>query len=226
MRAIHSAAGLVLLAFAGQAEAARFGYCYVDFGTGAEATRYVTSVVEIGSDPAALTPAGAFGQAFLDHVRSRYESGASSVSCDAWETANDARRAAFEAGIAGDVVRVRTNWLGGMREAGGSRAAKPVRAAKKEASAAAPQAAHPAVASGPPPKKKWEIEFEAKQAVYERELAKQQAAVAEYEMAKAAYARRQAEVAAQTAKERAQWERAVAACKAGDYSACADPPRQ
>ena len=221
MRTIHFAIGLVLLGCAGQAQAARFGYCYVDVGAGAEATRYVSSVVEVGSDSAVLSPGGAFGQAFLDHVRSRYESGAASVSCDAWETVNDARRAAFDAGIAGDVVRVRTNWLGGMREAGGAKATKSGKGA-----ATVDAAKPPATPAGPPPKKKWEIEFEAKQAVYERELAKQQAAVAEYEVAKAAHAKRQAEVAAQAAKERAEWERAVAACKAGDYSACAHPPRQ
>ena len=233
MRTFHVLACLVLVgAPAGAAQATRFGYCYVDFGAGAEATRYLSGVVDTAGQAGVLAAGGSFREAFLDHVRSRYESAAAAAACDAWETANDANRAAFELPTASDLIRVRTGWLGGMREANASKVAKPAKsgaptAATKPAKPETPVAAvKPPAPSSPPPKPKWEVEYEAKKAVYDRELARQQAAVAEYEVAKAAHAKRQAEAAAQAAKERAEWERAVAACKAGDYSACAHPPRQ
>lgn len=219
MKAIQYAASLLLLGLAGQAEAARFGYCYVDFGAGTDATRYVSGVIDIGNEAGLLSPGGAFREAFLDHVRSRYESGANAVACEGWETANDARRAAFEAGIAGDVIRVRTNWLGGRREAGGG---KPAKRAESESQIAAQKPADPRAA---PAKPKWEVEYESKLAVYEQQLARQKAAVADFERAQAELARSRAEKAERARKATTEWERAVAACKAGDYSACSQAPQ-
>ncbi|MFP5330198.1 MAG: hypothetical protein ACLGHC_08715 [Alphaproteobacteria bacterium] len=214
MRSMRYVVTLLFLGFASHAEAARYGFCYVDFGKGTDATRYVSGVIDVGGEPQILAAGGSFREAFLDHVRSRYESGASAVACDSWETLNDARRAAFEAGIVGDVIRVRTGWLGGKREAGGGKAAAP----RTDSATAAPPASAPKT---PPAKPQWEIDYEAKMAVYEQELARQKAAVAEYERAQAELARSREEQAERARKAKEDWEKAVAACKAGDHSKCA-----
>ncbi len=115
MNRLRSIATLLLFALASEAQAAKYGYCYVDFGAGSDATRYVSGVMPVVSQAEAqnLVQGGAFREGFLDHVRSRYESGAGAVSCETWETQNDARRAAFDSAISGDTMRVRTDWLGG-----------------------------------------------------------------------------------------------------------------
>ena len=118
MKRLNCVTALLLFSLASEAHGAKYGYCYVDSGTGADATRYVSGVTEVASKAEAdLAPGGAFREAFLDHVRSRYETGAGAVNCETWETLNDARRAAFDAAISGDTMRVRTEWLGGKANA-------------------------------------------------------------------------------------------------------------
>jgi hypothetical protein len=82
-------------------------------------------------------------------------------------------------------------------------------------------AGKPASAKAPPAKPQWEIEYEAKMAVYEQEMARQKAAVAEFERAQAELARSREEQAERARKAKEDWEKAVAACKAGDHSKCA-----
>jgi septal ring factor EnvC (AmiA/AmiB activator) len=57
-------------------------------------------------------------------------------------------------------------------------------------------------------------------AAYTQELNKQQQAVQQYQSDMAAMERRRAELKAAAEEAQAAWERAVAACKAGDYSQC------
>lgn len=76
-----------------------------------------------------------------------------------------------------------------------------------------------------PAKAQWDLEYEAKMAAYRLEAEKQRAAVAAYERAQADFVALQAQLAERARKERAEWERAVAACKTGDYSACNRTPQ-
>lgn len=78
--------------------------------------------------------------------------------------------------------------------------------------------------AAPPPaktKKQWEIEYDQKMATYQIELAKQQQAVQQYQADMAAMKEREEQLKASAESAHAAWERAVAACKAGDYSQCA-----
>lgn len=84
---------------------------------------------------------------------------------------------------------------------------------------AKPAPAAPRPSSGPA-KPQWELDYEAKMAVYRLEADKQRAAVAEYERAQADLIAKRAQLAERVRRERAEWERAVAACRAGDHSAC------
>jgi hypothetical protein len=69
-------------------------------------------------------------------------------------------------------------------------------------------------------KAEWEAEYQAKMAAYTQELNKQQQAVQQYQSDMAAMEQRRAELKAAAEQAQAAWERAVAACKAGDYSQC------
>lgn len=69
-------------------------------------------------------------------------------------------------------------------------------------------------------KAEWEAEYQAKMAAYTQELNKQQQAVTQYQSDLAAMEQRRAELKAAAQQAQAAWERAVAACKAGDYSQC------
>jgi uncharacterized coiled-coil DUF342 family protein len=84
------------------------------------------------------------------------------------------------------------------------------------------EATAPAVAPAPVHKTKaqWEAEFQQKMAAYTAELNKQQQAVQQYQSDMAAMEQRRAELKAAAEQAQAAWERAVAACKAGDYSQC------
>jgi RNA polymerase-binding transcription factor DksA len=57
-------------------------------------------------------------------------------------------------------------------------------------------------------------------AAYTQELNKQQQAVQQYQSDMAAMEQRRAQLKAAAEEAQAAWERAVAACKAGDYSQC------
>lgn len=57
-------------------------------------------------------------------------------------------------------------------------------------------------------------------AAYTQELNKQQQAVTQYQADVAAMEKRRTELKAAAEQAQAAWERAVAACKAGDYSQC------
>lgn len=91
-----------------------------------------------------------------------------------------------------------------------------------QAAGTSPQ--QPAASKSRPSKPQWEIEYEAKMAVYEQELARQKAAVAEFERAQAELARSREEQAERARKAKAEWEAKVAACKAGDHSKCQQAP--
>lgn len=84
------------------------------------------------------------------------------------------------------------------------------------------EAAAPAVTAPPVHKTKaeWEAEYQAKMAAYTQELNKQQQAVTQYQADVAAMEKRRTELKAAAEQAQAAWERAVAACKAGDYSQC------
>ena len=82
------------------------------------------------------------------------------------------------------------------------------------------QASAPAVAPARKTKQQWEIEYDQKMAAYQQELANQQQAVQKYQSDVAAMEQRRAELKTSAAQAQAAWERAVAACKAGDYSQC------
>lgn len=219
MRAIPCAAAILLLGLASEAEANPFGYCYIDYREQADSTRYVSGVIEVGKEVGLMAPGGSFREAFLDHVRSRYEPGANIVACETWETLNDARRAAFGTGTAGEIIWVRTGWLGGRAEAVAGKATKP---ANKQDVVAAQERAP---SGGGATRANSETEYEAKRALYEQELVRQKAAVAEFERAQAKVANDRAEQAERARKAKVEWERAVAACKAGDHSACSQTPQ-
>lgn len=78
----------------------------------------------------------------------------------------------------------------------------------------------------PPPatvhktKAEWEAEYQQKMQAYTQELTKQQQAVQQYQTDMAAMEKRRADLKAAAEQAQAAWERAVAACKAGDYSQC------
>jgi hypothetical protein len=71
-----------------------------------------------------------------------------------------------------------------------------------------------------PAKPQWEIDYEQRMAAYEQELAKQRQAVADYERQQAEVAARREELRLRAENSQAQWRRAVALCRAGDYSQC------
>lgn len=84
------------------------------------------------------------------------------------------------------------------------------------------EAVAPATAAPPVRKTKaeWEAEYQQKMAAYTQELNKQQQAVQQYQTDMAAMEQRRAQLKAAAEQAQAAWERAVAACKAGDYSQC------
>jgi hypothetical protein len=83
--------------------------------------------------------------------------------------------------------------------------------------AVAPAAAVPSVHKT---KAQWEAEYQQKMAAYTQELSKQQQAVQQYQADLAAMDQKRAALKAAAEQAQAAWERAVAACKAGDYSQC------
>lgn len=87
------------------------------------------------------------------------------------------------------------------------------------------QAKTPRSRSPSPWKPQWELDYEAKMAAYQQELEKQRAAVDDFERAKADFAAKRAQLAEQAKTKKEEWERAVAACQAGDHSACSQPPQ-
>lgn len=103
----------------------------------------------------------------------------------------------------------------GVTICGAARSSEPVREAAAPAVKSAP--ATPAVHKT---KAQWEAEYQQKMDAYQQELNKQQQAVQQYQSDMAAMEQRRAALKAAAERAQAEWQRAVEACRAGDYSQC------
>lgn len=219
VKALKCASALLLLALGGQARASSFVWCQM---SGGNYENYLSGIVEIdeGRDAYRAFLAGPFGKAFRDHVRGAFDPKATNLNCtreDSLFYANDQIEVMINANPG--IKFVQTGWRGG--KAAAVKADRPKATAKAaEPEAAETVAAAPATAAGPA-KKPWDIEYERKLAAYEEQLAKQKQAVAAYERGKAETAAAKAELRTKAEKAKAEWQAAVAACRAGDRSACA-----
>ncbi len=233
MKSIKYACALVALALAGQAQASRYGFC--DFRWSGSV--YLTGIIEIdeGEDQDALFAAdygreGTFRSGFLDYIHANVPGttnyGISYVQCDSFSDLETAQRMVSSYEDQWKDARgekpVETGWLGGHPTAIDRHEAKP-RYKEGDVLLTAPGQKvgdAPQQATAPRAKKPWEIEYERKLAEYQRKLDERQAAIEEGKRLEAERRARLAEMARKAAEAKAEWERRVAACKAGDWSQC------
>ena len=241
MRVLACAAAVLLLSVGGEAKASSFAWCQM---SGGNYEGYLSGIVEIGDGGEAFRTfvSGQFGKGFTDYVRDAFDPGASNLVCsreDSLFFANDHIEVIINANPG--IKYVQTGWRGAKGVA--AKDDRPKAVSKSKATAAAPgtvksktvataSAAKTVVAeltetsagkptvSDSPPQKPWDIEYDRKMAVYAEELARQQQAVADYERGKAETAAMKAELQAKAEKAQADWKKAVAACRAGNHSAC------
>lgn len=231
MKSVKYASALLLLGLASQAQATSYAWCLIQ---GERISLglfpyYQSGIVEIedGYDALEAFRQGPFAQGFLQYVQSNFSAKSHRVECDAQDTLEEAEDRT-DYSITGG-VRKKTGWLGGRPAAIDRNDPKPqyreddliltlpgqkvpVDSTKRTNSAAA--------------KQQWEIDYEHKMAKYQEDLAKQQQAVADHQRQQAEFDAKRAENEARVKKARAEWERAVAACKAGDRAACTGATEQ
>lgn len=241
MRVYACAAAVLLLGVGGEAKASSFAWCQM---SGGNYEGYLSGIVEIGEGGEAFRTfvSGQFGKGFTDYVRGAFDPGASNLVCsreDSLFYATDHIEVIINANPG--IKFVQTGWRGPKGVA--AKDDRPKAVSKSKAAAAAPgtvksktvatasgaeavplkpveSAASAPIPSDGAARKPWDIEYDRKMAVYAEELARQQQAVADYERGKAETAVMKAELRAKAEKAQADWKKAVAACRAGNHSAC------
>lgn len=226
MKSLKFASALLALGIASQAQATRYAYCDVQGGKEGDLFVYYQSgIIEIAEedDAAFNLKYGPFGQGFLKYVQANFSPNSPHVDCEAASTLKDAKEQA-NYDITGGVSK-KTGWLGGRPAAVDRNDPKPHRDdeliltrpgetvtvdTRKRTNSA-------------PAKQQWEVDYDRKMVAYEQELARQKA---EFERAEADRQRKIADSVERARKARAEWERAVAACKAGDHAACSGATQQ
>lgn len=203
-----------------------WAFCYVDPPTFKSGSYVYTRVIYVGSAPVPKAEIAAAMAQVSPQVASR------PISCWRYSSQLEAETRRRE-GMTLDRGRgysvLETSWASPYSPgsepaqanivAPDSSSSAPEKQDAVQAAGTSPQ--QPAASKSRPSKPQWEIEYEAKMAVYEQELARQKAAVAEFERAQAELARSREEQAERARKAKAEWEAKVAACKAGDHSKCA-----
>jgi len=211
-----------------------WAFCYVDPPTFKSGSYVYTRVIYVGNAPIPKAEIAAAMAQVSPQVASR------PISCWRYSSQLEAETRRRE-GMTLDRGRgysvLETSWASpyspGSEPAQASAEAPASEASPVQAGADTPAASKdsrpptpkPAASKAAPAKPQWEIEYEAKMAVYEQELARQKAAVAEFERAQAELARSREEQAERARKAKAEWEAKVAACKAGDHSKCQQAPQ-
>jgi hypothetical protein len=220
VKSLKYASALLALVFASQAQATRYAWCDVQVGKEGDLFLYhQTGIIEIAEEPDAdfNLKYGPFGQGFKAYMNAVH------VDCDSTDTLKEAQRQQdFE--ITGGIYK-KTGWLGGRPAAVDRNDPKPV---DKDALILTRPGQKVTVdtrarTDSAPAKKQWEIDYDHKMAKYHAELARQQAA---YRLQQAEFDANRAENAERARKAKAEWERAVAACKGGDRMACAGASEQ
>jgi hypothetical protein len=191
--------------------------------------RYHSGIIEFPDGPVAKDFENSeFATAFVSYVRSVYPGDRlGRPKCSVYETLLSAREG--ESMEASSELFVHTGWLGGRAMAvdRGPKVAPP----SEELHLAIPgKVSSPATPEVPAKRKKTNAEADAeyaeKLADYNRRMKEVDKAVAEHARLEAERKRQLAESAEKARKARAEWQARVAACKAGDYSACSGATQQ
>jgi hypothetical protein len=226
------AVGAVVVLASSPAQATSYGYCSFRWGPATDQKVYESGIVEIedGQEARDLFKEGPFRTGFLDYIHSTVPGtemfGISYVSCDVWPSMDDAKNWQTSAVENEYTHPVLTGWLGGRPPAVDRKEVKP-RYREGDVILAAPgqkveDAQEPGNSAAAQEQRKWDEEaYQRKVADWQAAMERNRQANAEYERQKAETERKRAEMAEKARQERADWERRVAACKAGDYSQCA-----
>lgn len=208
-----------------QANASKYAWCEMNAGDGSG--NYVSGIAEIQEDPDALLAfrSGPFAKGFRSYVHAELDPDASHVDCHSRNSLREAKEFIKLKISANKDRKYRlTNWLGGRPAAvdGGEQVTRPHQGISIVAPGSKPKPETMPVNSRAANEQRAsdDADFARKMAEYEQQLAEQKAAVAEFERKRAEYEAKMAEAAAKAKASQAEWERRVAACKAGDRSQC------
>lgn len=227
---IVCAASAAIALTSSPAAATSYGYCSFRWGPGTNQKVYQSGVVEVedGIEAYDRFKEGPFRSGFLDYIHANVPGtdmfGISYIDCTVQPNLDTIKR--FLDVEDGFQHPVPTGWTGGRPAAVDRKEVKP-RYREGDVILAVPgqnvtDAPEPGNSTAAQEQRKWDEEaYQRKVADWEAAMERNRQANAEYERQRAEIERKRVEMAEKARQERANWERRVAACKAGDYSQCA-----